>query len=571
MFAMKTKISRRIIWGLLALLLGLPLTTKAQTTVNAATCNSADVQTAISSATEGSTVAIPAGTCTWTSGVSISGKGVVVQGAGAGRVIAYSLTTETIGTGTKSLTISPTNAANSMPSLSTGQTLILIENGFLANFMQGTVSSFNSSTGALNMNITSSGGACGTAGPPNTMNSNCKRWLVVTPASTTLVDNVASGGHLFSITEDTSFHTTVAGIHFGQGQGAADDITISRATNGVAVLIHDNFFEQPGAAEGIRLTTNRGVIWNNSFVASPFNGGTGGVSIKDASNSTMPFSWSTASTMGTADAATSNGLAGQNNLYVETNDFHAYIGAADWDDNSRAVFRYNFLNNAGTVSHGADTSFIGMRHFEFYKNVGIFQAYTDGTTANLPEWIYVRGGTFAFHDNTLPALSSQDWGNKPDINMTVMSLQRKDTQPCWGSGFSTAGQYYHAIRQPGFGNVTGTGTVTFPALGYNNASTTTNAGYVGAVYVGDSEPIYIWNNNRTMNVGLSDYGLGNGATSCPASPTPDTSANYLIQGRDYFNGTIKPNYTPYTYPHPLTLGGTGTKPAPPTGLAAIVN
>ena len=28
-------------------------------------------------------------------------------------------------------------------------------------------------------------------------------------------------------------------------------------------------------------------------------------------------------------------------------------------------------------------------------------------------------------------------------------------------------------------------------------------------------------------------------------------SNYLIEGRDYFVGTAKPNYSPYQYPHPL--------------------
>ncbi len=185
----------------------------------------------------------------------------------------------------------------------------------------------------------------------------------------------------------------------------------------------------------------------------------------------------------------------------------------------------------------------------------------------------MRGGTFAFHDNTLPSLSSTDWGTKPDIEITMMTLRRIDVFPCWGAGFTTPGQYYPAVRQPGFGNVTGAGKVTFPTLGYNNASTTTNpAGYAGSVYVGDSEPAYTWNNNRTMTITLTDYPPGQ-SNSCPTTPILDSASHYLVSGRDYFNGTAKPGYTPYTYPHPLTLGssGSGTPPASPTSLSAIVN
>ena len=562
--------------GLLAILVCLPRSTEAQTTINPATCSSTDVQTAINSAIEGSTVIIPAGNCSWTSGVSISGKGVTVRGAGSGRIVAYSVTSSglPLTTGTLSLTISPTNVANVMPSLSVGQMLRVIELGFLANFMQGTVTSFNSSTGALVMNITNAGGTCGTLNSGG-MNSNCKRWMISTApsfAETVLINNLTSGG-MFTVTEDTTVHTSISGIHFAQGASNNGGVHIFLNRNntgssngynsqGQAVLIHDNLFEMV-TPEVIDSRTNRGVVWNNSFLGVPFRGGPSALRVAD-NGTAMPYSWSIPSTMGMADTN------GEQNFYVETNDFEAVSQISDMDSNSRMVWRYNFLNNSFGVTHGADTSFFGMRHFEFYNNVGIWQAYTDGSTANPGNgWLFIRSGTFAFHDNTLAILSSQDWGNKSDLYLTVMSLQRQDTLPCWGAG-TTPGQYYPAPRQIGFGYVTGLGKVTYPPLGYNNASTTNTGGV--STFVGDSEPAYIWNNSRTITLALTDYGLNNGATSCPASPTPDSTVNYFKSGRDYFNGTAKPGYTPYTYPHPLTLGsGSGTKPAPPTGLAAIVN
>ena len=39
-------------------------------TLTAITCSQTDVQTALTNAQDGDTVAIPAGTCTWTSGIS---------------------------------------------------------------------------------------------------------------------------------------------------------------------------------------------------------------------------------------------------------------------------------------------------------------------------------------------------------------------------------------------------------------------------------------------------------------------------------------------------------------------
>ena len=49
--------------------------------LNAASCSQSDVQAQLNAATAGDTIVIPAGTCTWTSGVTWN-KGVTIQGAG---------------------------------------------------------------------------------------------------------------------------------------------------------------------------------------------------------------------------------------------------------------------------------------------------------------------------------------------------------------------------------------------------------------------------------------------------------------------------------------------------------
>jgi hypothetical protein len=503
----------------------------------AATCNSSDVQTAINAAAEGDTVIIPAGTCSWTSGVSISGKGITVQGAGSGRIIAYDNGTEvlTVGTGTKTIAIAGFSPGFSGSSFTAGTTLRISQTGNRSAWMQGTVTSFSGST--LTMNVTSTAGSGAT-----------HRWIVSTIPSTVLLNDSATA--MFTVAEDTSFHTNLSGFKIAASSGASDGVDFNSNSNGVAILLHDCWIEQ-SKGDSINSNTNRGVVWNCSFDSSPFSMEPIAYHMKNG----PVTSWTTADTMGMNDTD------GQHNFYIESSDFHAYLNATDNDDNGRLVFRYNLMDNAGFGTHGADTSTYGQRYFEFYNNTGVFNAYNDGTTFNLNWWMFVRGGTYVAHHNTLPALQSTDYGTKSDITLTVMNLQRNaGPNPCWGSG-TLKGVNYHAPRQVGMGRLTGAGK---DGLG-RTADT--------ATYVGDIDPAYSWANSRQplANIGVSDYGAGN-TDSC-TGPT-ETSANYIVLNRDYFNGsTPKPAYTPYTFPHPLTNLSTSQGPSlpnPPTGLNAII-
>jgi hypothetical protein len=541
-------------WSPLFVLLGLLWHASGEAAaINAASCSTANVQAAINASTNGDTVAIPAGTCAWTSGVTVN-KGITIQGAGSGRIIAYSVTTVAIGTGSKTLTVASTRVDGGL-AITPGQTLRISELGFRANFMQGTVTSY--SAGTLVMNLTSSGGTCGVAGPANTMNSNCKRWLISTTPNTVITNNAASA--LFNITESTVNHIDISGIKIAAGTGGGNGFYLTRTTNGRAILIHDSWLEQGGnGGTTIDGNTARGVIWNTSFDSSPFGtSNTQAFRIKDANGTAMGTSWTTASTMGTADTT------GESNFYLEDNDFHAFLGFMDLDDNSRTVFRYNFLNTAGGASHGADTSNYGLRHFEFYNNVGVFQAYTDGTTANLNWWQFIRGGTFAIHDNTLPQITSQDWGSKADVTFAVEQLARNaGPHACWGYG-GTNGQYYYAPRQIGMGRINGTGRATGPQM---SSPTSFSASIDAYTYVGDSEPAYLWNNKRPGGSATPlTVGFAVAYTDCA---TADSQPNYVQAGRDYFNSssTPKAGYTPFTYPHPLRGSGAPQPPDTPTGL-----
>jgi len=51
-------------------------------TINALSCSQSDVRSAINSSSSGDRVIVPSGTCTWSSGITITGKSIVVQGEG---------------------------------------------------------------------------------------------------------------------------------------------------------------------------------------------------------------------------------------------------------------------------------------------------------------------------------------------------------------------------------------------------------------------------------------------------------------------------------------------------------
>ncbi len=539
-------------------LLFLALCTFARAQVAATSCNTADVQNAINTATEGQTVTIPAGTCHWTSGVNVSGKGIAIVGAGSSRVIAVSSSPLTLGSGSQTLTVVGTSVSNPTPAISVGQTLTINETGNEGNSLTGTVTAWSSSTGSLTINASSSTGTCGVpAAYPN--GSNCKRWLISNnPSSQTiLINDNPTDNALFQITEDTAFHTNVSGIFVDHGTNRAHVFSIYYTAGGQAVLIHDSRFRvnpnnpapPSGNGDVIESDSNRGVVWNISCSSDPFNGSTVGCGgVKDPTD-TQSTSWSSVSKMGSL----SNG---SDAFFIEDSDFHAFGYANGADDNARMVQRYNMYNNSGIQgSHGADTSNYGQRFFEAYNNVGRYDAYSDGSTFNLQAWIYLRGGTGLAYNNTLPAMTSSDYGSKPDINATVMNLQRSGgPDGCWGQGTS-GGADYHAPRQVGFGYVTGAG----------HAPTSGGETQDAFAYVGDSEPFYVWGNSRsTLNWTTSDYG----GTACGSNP--DTSSNYLVQGRDYFNGsTAKPGWSPYTYPQPLRGGAGSTSSQPQTPPAPL--
>ena len=476
------------------------------------------------SATTGDTVTIASGSFTWTTATTVS-KAIIVQGGGAGRVVARSASSVAVGTGTKTFTL-VTESVTSMESLKSaitgGATLKISEMCNEGNYMQGTVTSLSGTT--LTMNITSTGGS-----------GTLTLWLVSTNATTTITNNVTSNGNIFDTHESSAASLEIKGIRFKAGSSTGIMINHEASSSGYPILIHDNYFETTTVSAGlsfIRTSTNRGIIWSNSFVASVefVQSNVVGVQQKDGNNTDVSAkdSWAATSTMGTGDTT------GKLNLYVEDCDFHGMAESIDADDNGRIVVRDCLANNSGMGTHGADTSTYGVRHFEFYDNQWAFNDRSS-LTFNLSHWLYFRGGTGLATGNIMPDISSGYWGDKPEVRIQVQNLQRSaGPHPLWGDNI--AGVQYPCPRQFGMGRVTGASD--------SDAYT----------YNGDSEPFYQWSNS-----GAGNYASPSIENYTTPTGNQDDVADYVQVGRDYLNST-KSGYTKYTYPHPLRTGG-GAPPA----------
>jgi len=246
--------------------------------------------------------------------------------------------------------------------------------------------------------------------------------------------------------------------------------------------------------------------------------------------------WTSPSKWGAADTT------GRNSFYFEDCDFHAYLNCLSNDDNSRTVLRHCVFDNAGMGSHGADTSPYGQRYIEIYDSEFVVNS-TNGDTLNLNWWVLLRGGTLLITDCIMPDITSQDYGNKSELTLAIYNLDWAVNNGCWGAG--TPQVEYYCPRQVGMGNVTGDGR---DGLGRQFDNTT---------YVGDPEPIYVWNITGMTIPGVDIVDSGQNACA-----NADNPADYIRSGRDYFLGTPKPGYQKYIYPHPLRNGGPTPTPAP---------
>jgi len=182
----------------------------------------------------------------------------------------------------------------------------------------------------------------------------------------------------------------------------------------------------------------------------------------------------------------------------------------DSDRGGRYIFRYNNLTNFNIATHGDDSSGINnsVLHGEIYKNNFWF------SPPRLPDFMMIlRGGSHVVFSNTV-----SHSGNDSANHMVKQ----------W---------YLRGNSSGGDGQAGGELKNSYPAdyPGHQQVGRGVTGGVSGQPF-----PTYYWN-NKWDSVGYNLITEG----------YDSSDGRFIVDGRDYYSNTPKPNYTPLVYPHPL--------------------
>lgn len=220
-------------------------------------------------------------------------------------------------------------------------------------------------------------------------------------------------------------------------------------------------------------------------------------------------SWASPSTLGTDQA-----------LFVEDCDFIDRAanggGAVVALGGARAVVRNNLVVSDGVYGVGTDSSgrFRSARHLEVYEN-----RFTTGSQFAAIE---LAGGTGVVFDNSFEGAFQQP------IRLTVSRTLSANTEfgRCNGSSVydqNAAASGYACLDQlgRGAGDLLSGDAPPLPAAWPRQVL----------------DPVYLWQNSSDAGVPLITV----------------VTPSVIRLGTDYLDGTPKPGYRPFTYPHPLTI------------------
>lgn len=350
-----------------------------------------------------------------------------------------------------------------------------------------------------------------------------KKAIMLFGAGTGSTTIIQTGGNvLFGLIPSSRGSIEFGKLKMARSGGATGIFVHAYDSSGAPILVHDVTFENVGfGCRAIEWGTNGGVIYNCTFT-SVDKSDNSGIAFKNPGSDSA---WHQVDYIGMADAN------GDKNTYLEDCTFnYIFLQALDFDDNSRTVMRHNVFNNSAITSHGQETSAVGARQWECYENEFIFTAGSSNNPGpqeyplNLNYWVFIRGGgPGVCFNNKMPDISSSAWGNKSEVKINLYNIRRRGQVPCQTS--------HPAAHQIGWGS-DASGTLVL-------------------------SPVYFWGNTgggNYDNPSLEDYNpdeCGNNLHT----------ADFVKKNREFYLGTPKPGYVPYTYPHPLR-GGAGSTPTP---------
>ncbi|MBN1812597.1 MAG: hypothetical protein JXA14_12230 [Anaerolineae bacterium] len=228
-------------------------------------------------------------------------------------------------------------------------------------------------------------------------------------------------------------------------------------------------------------------------------------------------SWDEAMSYGTADA-----------VFVEDSTFiwgSGSDGAIDCTDGGRYVFRHNVVEGVTVGNHGMDSRPRSCLQMEIYDNTFVPSSHSVYLA------IQSRGGSAVVFSNTISG----------DVGVYRVSIGVTNYRSCCYAGAACT-----PLPNPPHGTCDGTNPLdgnTEPQEVYKGWPCKDQ---IGRGSQQSSQPFYEWNN--TKNGSDVDVTVYNNWTGC-TDPQP---SDHVQEGRDYFNDTPRPGYTPYVYPHPLT-------------------
>jgi hypothetical protein len=427
---------------------------------------------------------------------------------------------------------------------------------------------------------------------------------------TILVDNIAGGARFFNCTALPGQTLRITGITFkgGTGTGANGPISVGGSTNPAVSgsktvrLDHLHMTGQIHRARGIEIYSGiRGVqdhiVYDQADRSNPQN------FQNRVENGSFPY--------GDIEWSQPSGFGGPDFWFIEdcwiNNDTGAVFSATQgWDAQrgGKFVIRYSIIFNVEILCHGTEGSRTrGGRAQEIYNNEYHWDHLTslDG----------IRSGTMILHDNTFVGIQPQGW-NQQTYRMIFGS---GGSGPFAGWKGATGASPWD-VNDPG--GLFDSGTVSSAVNGRNGTMTDTSKAWTANQWVGYqvSNPangdnfLIISNTSNTLSSNtlstrqwgdpcciqqfhpgdhyeirrvlqaIDQPGAGAGDLISGENPTPTwphqvregsyswnnihiatgnhinitSSTPNIIAGRDYFNDTPMPGYTPYCYPHPLVSG-----------------